>query len=48
MAQYLLSVWHDDEYDLDFTTEDMQRIGPKVEPSTRSSTGRGPWPSPAA
>jgi hypothetical protein len=31
MAQYLISVWHDDEYDLDFTTEDMQRIGPKVE-----------------
>jgi hypothetical protein len=30
MAQYLLSVWHDEEYDLDFTTEDMQRIGPKV------------------
>jgi hypothetical protein len=30
MAQYLLSVWHDDEYVVDFTTEEMQRIGPKV------------------
>jgi hypothetical protein len=30
MAQYLLSVWHDDEYDLDFSTEEAQRIGAKV------------------
>jgi len=30
MPQYLLSVWHDDDYEVDFSGEDMQRIGPKV------------------
>ncbi len=25
MAQYLLSVWHDDEYEIDFSSEDAQR-----------------------
>jgi hypothetical protein len=30
MPQYLMSVWHDDEYVVDFTTEEMQRIGPQV------------------
>ena len=25
MAQFLLSVWHDDEYDLDFSTEEAKR-----------------------
>lgn len=25
MAQYLLSVWHDDEYELDFSSEEAQR-----------------------
>lgn len=30
MAQYLLSVWHDEEYEDDFSGEDMQRIGAQV------------------
>jgi hypothetical protein len=30
MAQFLLSVWHDDHYEVDFDSEAMQRIGPKV------------------
>lgn len=30
MAQYLLSVWHDEEYVVDFTGEEMQRIGAQV------------------
>lgn len=30
MAQYLLSVWHDEEYDVDVSGEDMQRIGAQV------------------
>ena len=30
MPQYLLSVWHDDAYDVDFTTPDAQRIGAQV------------------
>jgi hypothetical protein len=30
MAQYLISVWHDDEYEVDFSGEDMQRIAQQV------------------
>jgi hypothetical protein len=30
MAQYLLSVWHDEDYEVDFSGEDMQRIGAQV------------------
>ena len=25
MAQYMVSVWHDDDYELDFSSEDAQR-----------------------
>jgi hypothetical protein len=27
MAQYLMSVWHDDNYDLDVSTEEARRVG---------------------
>ena len=30
MPQYLMSVWHDDEYDVDFTTPDAQRMAAQV------------------
>ena len=30
MARCLLSVWHDEEYVVDFSGEDMQRIGARV------------------
>ena len=31
MPQYLISVWHDDDYsDVDYTSADMQRIGAQV------------------
>jgi hypothetical protein len=30
MPQYLVSVWHDDTYDLDFSTPDAQRLGAQV------------------
>jgi hypothetical protein len=43
MTQYLLSVWHDDEYELDFTTDDMQRIGPKVEALNGEMEAAGAW-----
>ena len=43
MAQYLISVWHDDEYDLDFTTPDAQRIGPKVGAVNEEMTAAGTW-----
>ena len=32
MPQYLLSVWHDDDYgDVDFSSDDMQRIVGQVD-----------------
>jgi hypothetical protein len=43
MAQYLISVWHDDEYVVDFTTEDMQRIGPQVGAVNDELTAAGKW-----
>jgi hypothetical protein len=43
MSQYLVSVWHDDNYDLDFTTEDFQRIGPKVDALNTKLTAAGAW-----
>ena len=43
MPQYLISVWHDDEYDLDFTTPDAQRIGPKVGAVHEEMTATGTW-----
>ena len=30
MPQYLLSVWHDDSYELDFSTPEAQRVGAQV------------------
>ena len=30
MPQYLISVWHDDNYELDFSTPDAQRRGAQV------------------
>ena len=35
MTQYLLSVWHDEDYsDVDVTSDDMQRSPPRSTPST--------------
>jgi hypothetical protein len=30
MPQYLLSVWHDDEYEVDFSTPEAQRLAGQV------------------
>jgi hypothetical protein len=43
MPQYMLSVMHDEEYVLDFTTPDMQRIGPKVGALNDELTETGKW-----
>lgn len=43
MSQYLISVWHDDEYVVDFTTDEMQRIGPKVAALNDELTATGVW-----
>ena len=31
MAQYMLSVWHDNEYELDFSSDDAKRVVAQVE-----------------
>jgi hypothetical protein len=43
MPQYLLSVWHDDEYDLDFSSPDAQRIGAKVGALNDELQSTGAW-----
>ncbi len=43
MAQYLLSVWHDDEYEVDFTGDDMQRIVAQVDEFNTALEGAGAW-----
>jgi hypothetical protein len=41
--QYLLSVWHDDEYDLDFSTPDAQRRVAQVGALNDELQAAGVW-----
>jgi hypothetical protein len=45
MPQYLLSVWHDDDYDLEFDPDDpdLQRIGGKVGALNEEMQAAGVW-----
>jgi hypothetical protein len=44
MPQYLLSVWHDDDYsDLDFAAPDMQRIVTQVSAFNAGLESAGAW-----
>jgi hypothetical protein len=45
MTQYLLSVWHDDDYDVDvdFDSPDMQRIHGKVMALNDELNAAGAW-----
>jgi hypothetical protein len=44
MPQYLLSVWHDDDYgDVDFASPEMQRIGAQVDAVNASLQQAGAW-----
>jgi hypothetical protein len=43
MTQYLLSVWHDDEYALDFTTPDAQRAVAQVGAFNEELQRTGTW-----
>lgn len=43
MTNYLLSVWHDEEYEVDFSTEEMQRIGPQVHAFNEDLQATGAW-----
>jgi hypothetical protein len=43
MAQYLLSVWHDDEYTVDFESEDIQHIVAQVDAFNNELQAAGAW-----
>ena len=43
MPQYLLSVWHDDEYEVDFSTPDAQRLSAQVGAFNAELESAGAW-----
>lgn len=43
MAEYLLSVWHDDTYEVDFEGEDMQRVVAQVDTFNEELRATGAW-----
>ena len=43
MPQYLMSVWHDDTYEVDFSTPDAQRMGAQVGAFNEELTVAGAW-----
>lgn len=43
MAQYLLSVWHDEDYVVDFSGEDAQRLVAQVGAFNEALTAAGSW-----
>ncbi len=43
MAEYLLSVWHDDTYEVDFEGEDMQRVVAQVDAFNQELQATGAW-----
>jgi hypothetical protein len=43
MAQYLVSVWHDDTYELDFSTPDAQRRAAQVGAFNEDLQKAGAW-----
>src|SRR3978361_1721409 len=43
MPQYLLSVWHDDEYEVDFSTPDAQRMVAQVGALNAELESAGAW-----
>ena len=43
MAQYLLSVWHDENYEIDFSSEDAQRMVGQVNQFNADLMDKGVW-----
>ncbi len=43
MAQYLLSVWHDEEYEVDFSTAEAQKLGAQVGAFNTKIQEAGAW-----
>jgi hypothetical protein len=43
MTQYLISVWHDDEYEVDFSGGDIQRVAGQVDAFNKELEAAGAW-----
>jgi hypothetical protein len=43
MSQYLMSVWHDGEFEVDFSGDDMQRVVAQVDAYNEELTAAGAW-----
>ncbi|MGA9597712.1 MAG: YciI family protein [Acidimicrobiia bacterium] len=43
MAQYLLSVWHDDTYEVDFSSDEMKRVVAQVDDFNNKLRASGSW-----
>jgi hypothetical protein len=43
MPQYLMSVWHDDEYEVEFTSPEAQRLGAQVGALNAELESAGAW-----
>ena len=43
MTQYLLSVWHDEDYTVDFSGDDMQRVVGQVSAFNEALQASGAW-----
>ncbi|MGE0878938.1 MAG: YciI family protein [Acidimicrobiia bacterium] len=43
MTQYLISVWHDDEYEVDFSSDEMQQRVAKVGAFNDELMAAGAW-----
>jgi hypothetical protein len=43
MPQYLLGVWHDNDYEMDFSTPDAQRLGAQVNALNEEMQRTGTW-----
>jgi hypothetical protein len=43
MGQYLLSVWHDEDYEVDFSGDEMQRVAGQVDAFNQEIQAAGAW-----
>lgn len=43
MTQYLMSVWHDDEFEVDFSGEEIQRVVAQVDAYNEELQAAGAW-----
>jgi hypothetical protein len=43
MAQYLLSVWHDEDFDVDFSGDEAQRVVAQVDRFNEELEAAGAW-----